>query len=246
MINQHPERNKTAPPVLASLLLKFSLPRYLCDNISGDLEEEFYDLADRDINKARRWYWQQSLITSLIYLNKKLASAAFAAALNRILAVSVFMLMVLMVFFLSNMDSLDNYSDGAWDALMAGRIDFFLSEPEFWGTVPGQLGAAFYDLDMYLNLPSMLFAMLSLGILLLLDKRQGLNAIKMALWGYTLCSLPYLWGLLEIATHHYAPREVGPIIAFMLISPLYLLLPVGYLVNKKLSSATAQHVGKLL
>ena len=62
----------------------------------------------------------------------------------------------------------------------------------------------------------------------------------MAAWGYGLATVPYVVGLIVIAMNSFVPTQIGPIIAIMLLSALYMLLPVTYMVVKRLNQEINQ------
>ena len=61
------------PPKVAELILTWSLPAVIRDQLIGDLYEEFYELLEggTDPVRAHFWFWRQSLSTTLLYLWKE-------------------------------------------------------------------------------------------------------------------------------------------------------------------------------
>ena len=62
----------------------------------------------------------------------------------------------------------------------------------------------------------------------------------MTLWGYGEMLEPYAWALIHINSQQLAPKQIGPVIAFGLITFFYMILPVSYMVNKKLKNQIKQ------
>lgn len=67
--NQEPERlPNLAPPRVAFMLIHRIIPNSLKDFILGDMQEEFTDLLTESPQKARYWYWRQTLIVGAYFL----------------------------------------------------------------------------------------------------------------------------------------------------------------------------------
>ena len=225
--------NKVKPPKVALFLLTLILPKSIQNNLIGDLIEEFEALSEQDGKAANAWFWQQTVDTNLIYLASLIRRPSVLQKLNILLPLSLFTLTILLISWLSNMDSLEGYSDGMWPSLLEGKIHLALFEPAFW-----QDSTVFFtevtNIQMFLDIPSIVFAFVVLITLRYLNKKLRISAVNMAVWGYTLVLLPYLWALIHINTQQLSPTQIGPLLAFGLLSFLYLVLPVSYMVNKKL------------
>lgn len=221
------------PPKLALVLLYLLLPKRILDNLIGDLLEEFALLQQRTPEQAHSWFWQQSLATCVSYFRHLLTQPNTLQKLNIILPVVTFFLLLVLISWLSNISSLEHYSAGMWDRVLQGRVHTALIEPAFWQDFWFCLTRLF-DLSMYIDLPALVMAAVILTTLLKLSHQLKLCACKMALWGYSLTLAPYLWALVYINSHSLLATEVGPVIAFGLLSFLYLLLPVSFIVHKKL------------
>ena len=60
------------PPKIACAILHWTLPATIREQLIGDLFEEFDELIqEQDLKKARQWFWQQSIHTTLLYLWKE-------------------------------------------------------------------------------------------------------------------------------------------------------------------------------
>ena len=228
MSNRHP-----TPPKAALLLMSIILPKQIKNSLIGDLIEE-YELLIADGSKdANAWFWKQAMETNLIYVSSLLRRPSFLRKLNILIPFILFTFASLLITWLSHMGSLNGYSEGMWQRLLEGKIHLALFEPTFWQEI-NQLLLKVGSLSMYLHLPSMLFAATSLLVLYKLDKKLNFSALKMAVWGYGFMLLPYTWALIHINTHPLMPKQIGPLLAFGLITVFYMLLPVSYVVNKKL------------
>lgn len=225
-----------SPPSLAILLLTWFLPAHIVDAILGDLLEEFSErVKDNDI-AAKRWFWQQSLHTSGIYFKQVFNSPSVFKKLNILLAMVFFVLAFMLIAWLSYADNLADYAPGFWQTLLTGQAHMALFDGAFWASVLKYIGMI-DDVWFLLDSPSLILAIFSLSLLVYLDKKSSFSPLQMACWGYALVVLPYFWSLLHINSNHFVATEIGPIIAIGLLSFLYMILPVSYLVHKKLKQA---------
>ena len=220
------------PPKSAKFITSALLPKRLQDNVIGDMEEEFNELANKDIRQANLWYWQQSLQTCLIYMVRKLQSPTFLSLLNIILTLVLIFILLPLISLLSTMDDFTIISNTFWDDLLNGHVHTALFTQGFWFNAVDFFEAL--DLGMLFSFPSIVFSAVSLGLLTFLSRKPHFSALKAAAIGYSLMLLPYVWGLTYIATTAVGPKQIGPILAFMLIVPLYMAVPVSIIVRKKL------------
>lgn len=220
------------PPLLANQLMSLLIPKRLLDNIVGDLEEEFYLLAKQDIKKANKWYWQQSIETSMVYLQKKISSIEVLGRLNFYLPFAMFLIVVGLTIVLSVLEDPTFISPTFWDEMLQGKIHTALFSGNFWLNFWNILRMA--EWGMFIHLKSLLIATLNILVLIYLDKKQNASAVKLAIWGYTLAFVPYAWSIIHIANHSFEAKQIGPIIATGVLSLLYMLLPVSYIIHRRL------------
>jgi len=225
----------SSPPSFAVLLMTWILPKCVLDTILGDLFEEFSQRANEDERAANRWFWHQALHTSVIYFNKVFNSPKFVRKINLILPILLFVVAFLLIAWLSYADNLKGYSEGFWQILLSGNAHMALFEKAFWLNLADHLLAI--DGGKFLvDIPSFIITTVCLLLLVFLDKRQNFSPLKMACWGYSLVLLPYVWSLIHISSNHYQATQIGPITAIGLISFFYMILPISYLVHRKLKS----------
>lgn len=229
MSKRHP-----TPPKAALLLMSVTLPKQIKHNLIGDLIEEYELLIEGGSKDANAWFWKQAIETNLIYISSLLRRPSFLRKLNLLMPFVLFILATLLITWLSQMDSLDGYSEGMWQRLLEGKVHLALFEPAFWQEI-NQILSKVGNISMYFDIPSMLFAAVNLFVLCKLDKKLNFSALKMAIWGYGLMLVPYTWALIHINTQPLMPKQIGPLLAFGLITLFYMLLPVSYMVNKKLT-----------
>ena len=230
--------NEVKPPLLANRIMYLLLPKRLFDNMVGDLEEEFDQLAKHDIKQANKWYWQQSIDTSMVYLQKKIGSVEVLGRLNFYLPVALFLIVTGLITLLSVLEEPTFISATFWDELLQGKIHTALFSDNFWHNFWSLLRMA--EWGMFIHLESIVIATLNIVILIYLDKKQQASALKLALWGYSLAFIPYIWSIVHIAGHQFEAKQIGPIIATGLLSLMYMLIPVCYIVHRKLKRQQAE------
>jgi hypothetical protein len=222
--------DKYEVPALARFLLQRCLPVYSREGLLGDLNEEHAARATVDPSSATRWYWYQTLRTLLYVMSSVLGSIALLRVL--VLALSFLLLptLISMVAWLSNMNET---SPEIMEYLLAGQMHNMLGDSYFWQQQLSAVGHI--DFEMYLNVPSVLWAACCLFVLFYTQKKHPLSAHQIAAFGYGLMLLPYFVGLIYIDSMQLVPTKIGPIIAFMLISIVYLLGPIAYLILQQLN-----------
>ena len=232
-------KSHPTPPKLAMMLMSITLPKRIHQNLVGDLLEEFEQMREQDNKAANAWFWRQTMETSFIYLSSLLRRPTVLQKLNLFVPFILFLLATLLISWLSHMNSLEGYSEGMWQRLMEGKIHLALFEPAFWQDLE-HFSPYLFDFNMYLDLPSVVFATINLLVLYKIDVKLDLSALKTAAWGYSLMLVPYAWALIHINTQSLMPKQIGPVIAFGLITFFYMILPVSFMVNKKLRNQIKQ------
>lgn len=230
-------RPQKKPPFFATLCLLLLLPKRILDNIIGDLEEEFYELAEQDIKVANKWYWQQSLTTCWVYFHKKLRSIEVVARVNFYLPVTFFIITLGLLSLLSSMTDPNLISPSFWHELMQGKLHTALYTEHFWYSLGALLGSA--EWGMLFHGPAFLIAAVSFCFLLYLNGQQSISALRLACYGYSLATVPYVLSILHLSNHALEATQVGPIIATGALSFLYLLPVVSFLVHQKLTQQQA-------
>lgn len=231
--------DKIKPPRLAMMLLSLILPKRIHNNLIGDLLEEYEQMSEGDHKAAKSWFWRQVLETNFIYLSSLLSRPTVLYKLNILIPLGLFFLATLLISWLSSMNSLEGYSEGMWQRILEGKVHLALFESAFWQDLQ-QFFPSLSDFNMYIDLPSVLFTTVNLIVLYKMDKKLDFSALRMAVWGYGLMLVPYVWALIHINTQHLEPKQIGPVIAFGLITFFYMILPVSYMVNKKLKKQIEQ------
>lgn len=229
---QKPTPPISQPPKTAQGMLSCFVPASLKPHLLGDLEEEFQKRARQDAKLAANWYWKQAVKTSSHYLTQYLASSDCLRKLTILIAVLLFPSLIIMVSWLSNMD---NASDSIWNNLLQGKVHSFLLSGEVIENGTSKLFQCF-DLDMYFHVPAVFWALFSFLVLFVRNRVKPFSAHQAAGWGFTLMLMPYVFGLIYIDIMQPAPRQVGPTIAFMTISIIYIVLPLAWFIVRKTKS----------
>lgn len=229
-------QSNIAPPWFAVLLLRYFLPNALVEVLLGDLFEEYFDKAQINNRVANRWFWQQTFQTVSIYISKKLKSPSFFIKLNISVALTFFLISFVLIAWLSYADNIADYAPGFWQTLLTGQAHMALFEQAFWSSLLSYL-TMIDSVNFLMHMPALLISIMSLFLLIYLDKKSPFTAAKMACWGYMLSVLPYIWSIVHINSNHFVATEIGPIIAIGLLNFLYMVLPVSYLVHMKVSHA---------
>jgi|GEM_PF-7049463 len=227
------EHEVFSPPSFAVLLLTWILPATILEAILGDLMEEFDERAKANNKAARVWFWQQATHTSMIYFKKIFNSPSFIRKLNIVIPLVLFSTAFTLIAWLSYADNLSEYAPGFWQTLLTGQAHMALFDGAFWSSIGDYLSRV--DSVWFLfDGPSLIITFFSISLLLYLDRKSTFTALQMACWGYALVILPYIWAIIHINSNHFIATQIGPIIAIGLITFLYMVLPVSFLVHRKL------------
>lgn len=215
-------------------LLKICLPKTVQEDILGDIEEEYLQLRAKCKKKyqAELWLIQQTLLTSSRFVftaNNLLITLVIFSCLT------LFSLMALGIIWLSSYDSPSTFSANFWQEFNnASHIVFF--EPAFWSYAPTALTEGM-DLNLWVDGPAVTYSIITLALLNILDHKKQFSAIIYAQISICLMFLPYLWGSAKFILYKIPMIETGPLIATMWLTILYMVLPIGFLLVKKIRTS---------
>ncbi|NMH61306.1 hypothetical protein [Alteromonas ponticola] len=223
--------NKPHPPRLALWLLDVTLPDTVKDDITGDLTEEYCGSTDTGLTK-NKWFWHQTIATCWRFTmtKQKLTSIGLAT-----LSILLFGLIAYSILFLSVADDPVSFQKAYWTD--GNFHQFFFDEP-LWQFI-GANNLSQLTIDMFIHLPSLVWTVAALGLFVLVKKQFALSFSKQLLAAVILILLPYVGGVAYFSLNEVALNQAGPILALMLISALYLLLPFTHLLVKELKAVQA-------
>jgi hypothetical protein len=215
-----------APPRLAVMLLELVLPDPVSEHISGDLQEEFSQL-EQPLIKRQLWFWRQSISACWRYsMNRSLLLSSVIAVFSLI----VCGMMMLAVVYLSNGDD-EVFYNSYWTT---GAVHNLFFEPLFWQAVTNNVYSGI-SISLFINIPSIVWSSLCLGLLLWNKKRERLTISRFTIIAVVSLFSPYLFGVIYFQTNIVLTREAGPIIAFMWLPIVYLIIPLSYGLLKMLN-----------
>ena len=233
------KQRPSSPPWLANRLIKLTVPSDHADGLLGDLYEEYEERFVHSPFDARRWFWQQSLSSAYGYVKAACRHPIILQTVLFLFATTAFISLCLLVLWLSKMDHLNDFSAGFWHKLLDGKIHLALLEPAFWRGVPEYVSlndghGLFNTLAMFINVPALFIAIVSIGVMYLVCRNHRQSVLSVILVGFGLMLAPYIIGFAMLSSHNYEATKVGPILAVMLLSFLYMLVPISWLINKRL------------
>jgi hypothetical protein len=219
--------SKTKPPKYALRVLEWSLYEHSREEIIGDLYEQFEN-ADRSLLANQIWFWRQTINTAFGY--GRLKPYSLAIILSSI-CVFVFTLMVFAVAFLSY-GTEAVFDKNYWTN---GNIHLLFLEKDFWQSISwANVSSINHPIAMFINIPSIIWAIFSVFILRYLYRSKIASGFDFVLVAIVSLLGPYFIGYMLLISHEISLRKVGPIIAFMWIPIVYLVLPVGFAIYKRL------------
>ena len=220
---------QTSQPINTPKFANWVLTKLLKNKVNeeqvGDLLEEYQSKANNSVGTANQWFYRQTTLACLYVMSNMLTTERFFRYALYTISGAIFATLVLFICWLSNMDEAP--AEHIWSALMEGKVHQLLLEPLAWESMLSSTHQIFY-ISLYIHIPSMVWACLSYTGLHYVQKKQMISAIGFTALGVAAITLPYLWSLAYIATHDLVAKQVGPIIAFGVISALYLVLPVTH------------------
>lgn len=225
---------KSLPPKLAVKLLNWFLPEDVKSEIIGDMTEEFNDSKD-SLQKRKSRFWQQSITTLGQYFmttKSLLKSAVFS------LSIVVFLALSVAVTFLSHgEDDGKIYSNSYWTN---GHIHLFFTESNFWDFISKT--PKLMEPHLFINTPSIVWTFACICLLLLVRNRDWFTHKIFCITALVMLFTPYLCGVIAFKVNDIPLNQSGPVIAIMLLSIWYLILPLSYFFAKSLNKDTSVSV----
>ncbi|MBO1254498.1 hypothetical protein J3L16_02220 [Alteromonas sp. 5E99-2] len=212
------ERQTSIYKLAVWLLSRLANPAYR-NELIGDLEEE-YTQRQQTNQDANHWLFRQTMLAIWDGQKTMVKSTGFVKGLSLVLCVLLLPTIALFVGWLSNMNQ---PSEQLWRLLLAGEVHLILFNSEYWTIAWNEVGISRIDIHMFINTPSIVWAMLFAA-----SSHLFLKHINPSIWffcGFVLIYmlLPYLFGHTLISLIEPIPQKVGPILAFMILAPFWSL-----------------------
>ncbi|WP_289029118.1 hypothetical protein [uncultured Paraglaciecola sp.] len=207
------------------LLSRLANPAYR-DELIGDIEEEYTERqqTNRDANS---WLLRQTTLAIWDGQKAMIRTTGFVKTLSILLCVLALPTIALFVGWLSNMHM---PSEHLWQLLMAGEVHYILFNSEYWGIAWNESGVSRLEVDMFIHIPSVLWAMVFAVSAYLFLKKSKPSVWMFSAFTLLYLLLPYLFGYGVISSFEPPPQKVGPILAFMMLAPFFTLpMSVGFL-----------------
>ena len=217
-INSSKEHRSAMPRLATWLLSRLANPAYR-DELIGDMEEEYTERQQTN-QVTTNWLLRQTASAIWDGQNAMVKSTGFVKALSIVLCVLTLPTIILFVGWLSNMQM---PSEQLWQLLSAGEVHFILFNTEYWRIVWNESGISHLELEMFIHIPSILWAMVFAGSTYLLLKKSIPSVWVFSAFALAYMLLPYLFGYTVISSLEPAAQKVGPILAFMMLAPFFTL-----------------------
>ncbi|TWX47176.1 hypothetical protein [Colwellia hornerae] len=220
--------------------IRLCIPKCFSDDICGDLEEEYSTIVHSTITQSANEKNQASMVanawlikhTCSICTHFILSKNNLLVLLVSVVVISISFLMILSVFWLSNLADARVLSDVLRQQWLAGNTYQIFLEPILWQST-FQLLSKPVDWNMWFYQPAIIYALTAFYILYNVTASIGISIIEHLLVSIILVLLPYILGNTLFFFIDIEMIKTGPIVAFMWLSTLYLIIPLGYqLVNK--------------
>lgn len=217
-INSSVEHNTAMPRLVTWLLSRLANPEYR-DELIGDMEEEYAERQQTN-QDTTNWLLRQTALAIWDGQNAMIKTTGFVKVLSIVLCVLALPTIALFVGWLSNME---NPSEQLWQLLLAGEVHSLLFNAEYWSHAWNESGISHLEPGMFMNIPSMLWAIAFAGSTYLLWKRSDPSVWAFSAFALAYTLLPYLFGYTLISSLEPAAHKVGPIVAFMMLAPFFTL-----------------------
>ncbi|WP_340679788.1 hypothetical protein [Paraglaciecola sp.] len=213
------EEHRTALPKLATWLLsRLANPAYR-DELIGDMEEEYAERQQAN-QDTTNWLLRQTALAIWDGQNAMVKTTGFVKVLSIVLCVLTLPTIALFVGWLSNVDA---PSEHLWQLLLAGEVHSILFNSEYWRLAWNESGISHLELAMFINIPSILWAMVFVGSTYLFLKKANPSVWVFSAFALAYMLLPYLFGYTVISSLEPVAQTVGPIMAFMILAPFFTL-----------------------
>jgi hypothetical protein len=229
------------PPIIAEQILSLCLPSAIKNEVLGDLSEEFNLDIKRSANRkyAVCRYWQQVLKTSTQYTiirgKHSLLDASLKQKLLLLTGGIIFVTCYLLITLLSNINSTEVLAIDIFSELKQGNTHTIFMQKGFYPLAATSV-YKIKGISYLFQFEALLWTLLSVKIFRLL-KKSTITKTLFFIVSSTWLFIPYVLGTSYLKITSLPIQQVGPIVAFMLFSILYLVLPMAYMNFKNLSKS---------
>lgn len=217
--NKSPQNHSASMPQFFSRLLSILANPAYRDELIGDIEEEYKE-RQRTNKNAGEWLLRQTALAIWDGQKAMVKSTNFLKVLSIILCILAMPSIALFVGWLSNMEQ---PSEQLWQFLLAGELDNILLHSNYWKEAWNESGIAHLKLSMFVNIPSLLWAVVFASAAYMLLRKFTPSAWIFSALSLAYLLLPYLFGYMVINLSDPAAHRVGPILAFMILAPFFTL-----------------------
>lgn len=220
------------PPKIASKFLSWALPENLVEPILGDLSEEYLQrVSNNQLMEAKIWYWRQALNSGVLFKFMSVKNSLFKADLSQIISLAygliIFSIMLLLISWLSNVNNFEGFTINIQQALEQGSVHHALTQSQFWDSAVLNL-ANMNGAHYFFQFEACLWAIFSLITMHLLRKYKVINDFLFVALSNFVVFIPYLIGSFYLEGNDLNLSQAGELLAQMLFSIFYLILPVTY------------------
>jgi len=227
------------PPFVAQKVISLCLPNTVKHEILGDMEEEFNQQFILFGNKkAKYFYWKQAIVSifqfTAIRANNSLSSSNLKQKLSLVLGGAVFLISLLLIAWLSHIEGFDGFSNNIEAELAQGNLHKALTQAQFWQTSILNLKHTF-NLGTYFQFEAFVWAAFAIFFINYINNRHFISATNTIFLLYFMTLLPYLVGSIYLEFSYLSIQQAGPLLAKIIFSIFYLILPTTFLAYISLS-----------
>ena len=229
------------PPIIAEWLLSLCLPNTIKNEILGDLAEEFNQKIAKSANHqmVKQKYWQQALTTSIQYAiihgKNSLIDANSQQKIMLLIGTIFFISIYLLITWLSNINSTEGINFDIFTELQNGNVHKILTQTGFWPLATTSM-YEIKGLSYLFQFEALVWTFISVKILAFCRQKNTISKATFFIFSLLWLFIPYVFGAIYLKLTLLPIQQVGPIVAIMLFSILYLILPITYMNVKNLST----------
>lgn len=210
------------------LLIKVYGP-WAGDNILGDMLEEFDMRKQTSALTARLWIASQYTRTLSIGVLRQCTTPVGISRIVTLVTLVVLPLLVSLVAWLSNMDTT---TPQLWEMVLAGEMHRILFVTEYWQDLPYALSHV-NDIDMFISPKSALWACAAIAAVNWIRSKTTAPLPLCCALALILMAAPYIISLVYLQTAQPVPKQIGPIIAFSLLTVFYMLPMIAFWLHRQ-------------